>query len=470
MSTTPFRLITPAKASDYALVLPGISPASRKLAEDLLLKNHREHNIFFNEKGFHNHLTHHFLAAYSWGASPQRLQQIYDSHASYQRQMPPLLKHELTRSNFQSDLGKREAYASYLRLFSNEIENNGMIPTIRRYVFSGDMLSRTLGGAFHPIIHLGYAVEFDLPGLAAEGLAMATCTEARFSQIPKLQSAQDYKIPAPAANAASTARDMMSQVTNEFASRVGFGNKDEKPKPIEKDDVGFDLQKALESNPILKLANAIREDKELDGIVTYDNPNKFDATIQSEVATKKVKEAAGKWTIQENPAGVQQGLKDLYTAAMMMLGASGIRGGDIKFDFFLMHALTSIHAIHTLLPHLTPREGVLLLQGHAIATLTYFISRGRPQLRVDEVLNYRQEEKEASLENPWFDIFDRSIRAEEPHTIKVARACALGQIIYGHDKFQASYEKAWLNVARMNLEVDGEWFFGGVGFDESWEK
>lgn len=57
MSTTPFRLITPAKASDYALVLPGISPASRKLAEDLLLKNHREHNIFFNEKGFHKYVS-----------------------------------------------------------------------------------------------------------------------------------------------------------------------------------------------------------------------------------------------------------------------------------------------------------------------------------------------------------------------------------------------------------------------------
>lgn len=406
--------------------------------------------------------------------------------------MPPLLKHELTRSNFQSDLGKREAYASYLQLFSNEIKSNGMIPTIRRYVFSTDMLNRTLGGAFHPIIHLGYAVEFDLPGLAAEGLAMATCTEARFSQIPKLQNVQDYKIPAPAANAASTARDMMSQVTSEFASRVGFGSKDGKPDPIAKDDVDFDLQKALENNPILKLANALREDKELDGIVTYDNPNKFDATIRSEVATKKVKDAAGSWTIQgkekegskradpssetaflhgtENPAGVQQGLKDLFAAAVVMLGASGIRGEDVKLDFFLMHALTSIHAIHTLLPQLTPREGVLLLQGHAIATLTYFISRGRPQLRVEELLNYRQGENEASLENPWLDIFDRSIKAEEPHTIKVSRACALGQIIYGHDKFQASYEKAWLNVARMNLEVNGEWFFDGVGFDKSWEK
>ena len=38
------------------------------------------------------------------------------------------------------------------------------------------MLARALGSATHPLIHLGYAVEFNLPLLAAEGLAMAACS------------------------------------------------------------------------------------------------------------------------------------------------------------------------------------------------------------------------------------------------------------------------------------------------------
>lgn len=36
------------------------------------------------------------------------------------------------------------------------------------------MLSRFLGGFVHPLIHCGYAAEFGLPGLIAEGIAQAT--------------------------------------------------------------------------------------------------------------------------------------------------------------------------------------------------------------------------------------------------------------------------------------------------------
>lgn len=66
-------------------------------------------------------------------------------------------------------LGEANAYTSYLRFFEKEIEQHGIINTVRRFVWSGDMLSRTLGGALHPIIHIGYGVEFSLPGQTAEG-------------------------------------------------------------------------------------------------------------------------------------------------------------------------------------------------------------------------------------------------------------------------------------------------------------
>ncbi|KAI9496473.1 hypothetical protein BDB00DRAFT_869413 [Zychaea mexicana] len=49
-----------------------------------------------------------------------------------------------------------------------------MIDTMRYWVFEDEMLSRTVGGAYHPLIHLAYEVEFNLPNVAAEqALAMA---------------------------------------------------------------------------------------------------------------------------------------------------------------------------------------------------------------------------------------------------------------------------------------------------------
>lgn len=40
--------------------------------------NHLENHIFTNNQGFHNHVAHHVLAAYSLGAGPKLLEQIYE--------------------------------------------------------------------------------------------------------------------------------------------------------------------------------------------------------------------------------------------------------------------------------------------------------------------------------------------------------------------------------------------------------
>lgn len=170
MSST-FEPQTPLEPLKYAFVLPGITPEAKQLSEHLLEKNHVEHNIFFNPKGFHNHLTHHYLSAYAMGASAERLQAIYDEHASYQRPLPASVG-ELHRENYRSQIGNRDAYTSYRDMFQHEINQHGMIHTIRHWIYSDDLLARVVGGAYHPIIHLGYAVEFNLPALAAEGLAM----------------------------------------------------------------------------------------------------------------------------------------------------------------------------------------------------------------------------------------------------------------------------------------------------------
>ena len=67
--------------------------------------------------------------------------------------------------------------------------------------WSGDLFARVIGGAFHPLIHIGYGLEFDIPGIVAEGLAMGACTEARLSSIiptlPEVQTAGLIPVSSP---------------------------------------------------------------------------------------------------------------------------------------------------------------------------------------------------------------------------------------------------------------------------------
>ena len=121
-----------------------------------------------------SHLVHHYLAAFAFGADTKRLQEIFDFHASYQRPIPAPTT-ILTRDTYRKEIRNRAAYTSYLNLFTDEIEKHGMLEAVRYWIFKDEMLAQLLGGLYHPLIHMGYAIEFNLPKVAAEALAMMAC-------------------------------------------------------------------------------------------------------------------------------------------------------------------------------------------------------------------------------------------------------------------------------------------------------
>ncbi|KAJ2732187.1 hypothetical protein H4R23_002892, partial [Coemansia sp. Cherry 401B] len=67
------------------LYLPGIDGATRREATRLCARDYLEHHVFFNNRGFHNHLNHHLLAVFALGAPVKRLQDIFDLHKGMQR-------------------------------------------------------------------------------------------------------------------------------------------------------------------------------------------------------------------------------------------------------------------------------------------------------------------------------------------------------------------------------------------------
>lgn len=163
---------------------PGITHEQAKKASELLQENHDRYHIFFHPEGLHNHIVHHILAIWALNASPESLQKGYEKNKSYQRQQPPVDKDILGKlrepGEFISNLGVRDNYHTFLQFFRNEIGDSTWKDVLQKYLFAGDeradtMLVRMYAGFLHPIIHLGYGIEFHQPAIIAEALAQAAC-------------------------------------------------------------------------------------------------------------------------------------------------------------------------------------------------------------------------------------------------------------------------------------------------------
>lgn len=142
---------------------------NRDLVIKLIQKDADHHHLFFNDEKFHNHLVHQLLADYSLGAELLRLEKAYHDNAVYQRERRPL------KSNFVWNslncLGNEDYYTSYVNFFQEEIQKRGSKRCIEHYIFEQDsrlgLYSRFLSGVYHPLIHLGYGIEFNHPLMLA---------------------------------------------------------------------------------------------------------------------------------------------------------------------------------------------------------------------------------------------------------------------------------------------------------------
>lgn len=60
-------------------------------------------------------------------------------------------------------------WTDYLEFFKQETDTHGMQKTFEDYCLHKDMFPRLFESVFHPIIHVGYGVEFQIPLIFAEG-------------------------------------------------------------------------------------------------------------------------------------------------------------------------------------------------------------------------------------------------------------------------------------------------------------
>ena len=127
-----------------------------------------------------DHLAHHVLTLYALGASPAIIQRQYNDNKSYQRPPEPVDERVLEDlrdpRKFQQYLGKEKYYHDFLVHFQQAIDDKGYQAVINESLFqrderADDLLVRMYAGFLHPLIHLGFGVEFKQPAIIAEALA-----------------------------------------------------------------------------------------------------------------------------------------------------------------------------------------------------------------------------------------------------------------------------------------------------------
>jgi hypothetical protein len=116
-----------------------------------------------------------------------------------------------------------------------------------------------------------------------------------------------------------------------------------------------------------------------------------------------------------------------------------------------MHLVTSSVFLHSLAAYLNPASQVLLLRAYFVASLTGWLSRGRPALKIVEFFdstNSRPEppvdapksadgtlpspsSPDAANPNPWLPIIQSTLAHPGEHVCKIQRAFAHFSVIYG---------------------------------------
>ncbi|KAL2010604.1 hypothetical protein VTN00DRAFT_6411 [Thermoascus crustaceus] len=420
--------------TDSGVFSVGVRADSAQAASEVLQEDMEKHHIFFNAMHFHNHIVHHILTIYALGATPDIIKSAYERNQSYQRPVYPVDEHVVQemsdKSKFKQYIYKEEHYTNFLVYFQREIDAKGVGAVLNEHLFAEDehadgMLVRLFAGFLHPIIHLGFGIEFNQPAIVAQALAQAAVHD---NWIEK------FLIPAEKAAG-------------------GIGKRGTKT--------------------ILQLLDEMRADKKLVESVQWSDGNKISEGVLLRAPDEMIKYAS-QYTVSADQ--VEEKMAEMINAVVYYTIAAQRPPKEIKFDFFYMHSVNSSIFFPALLslPSLSTRAKLRLMEWKGRVDLAMYVSRGSPNLLLEEITNYQPS-------RDWKAIFDSSIRhsRDDGHVSKMVRAVANGERVCkpfeagGKERGFIIQGDMWLKIGNMIIDSvsgPGDLWIRSTGFDEAWSK
>jgi len=339
--------------------------------------------------------------------------------------------HEPTQ--FKKYLGNERYYNDYLKFFQSEIDEKGWKNVLNEYLFArderaDDMLVRLFAGFLHPIIHLGFGVEFQQPAIMAEGLAQAAVHDNWMK--PLFIGAEE---------AAAKSPDQQSKTLVYLLNEA-------KSKP--------ELREAAASTD----GNRIR-----DGLLAKQAQTMIDIVAQYRVKPDEIDEKTAEMT----------------NICAYFTGAAQRPEKDVKMDFYYMHCINCSIFFDKFMHQdwLSTENKVRLLEWKGRNAVTMYASRGSPGLLLDEIRNYKPKVPSQDPEDPWKDIIGRVCQFEDDgHGSKLVRALAHGQRICKPYEDRPEFvlkQTDWLQMGHMTIDsveaADGIHWIRSAGFDSAWK-
>lgn len=409
----------------------------------LLQSNRDEFHMFWRDTSGHNHIVHSILTILSLGDNAADAQRAYDDGYGIQQPQitadPTIVARLSDSAVFLAHMGELTHYSDFLLFFEQQISARGMRPVVTEYYFArtplaDTMLGRLGEGLFHPIIHLGLGIEFDLPAVVAEGLAMTACHN-------------------------SDGIDLFFLECERLASKSSAPS-----KPLER------LLDEVRANDTIRHA-AHPTDGPLcvkDGVLGRAGP--------------EMTALASKYRIPPNHASLQHAIAEVITCAAYTAGAAQKPGKAAVIDFFYLHNVTSSIFLSVLgrQEWIDVADRVRLVEWTARLDLIWYAAGGAAALNRNSIIAYASG---SSAGMGWPELY-RAVVAQhdDGHLGKFVRALKHGQDIEevgdavpDENHLFPVRGEMWLRVAQMaydstlgKVEVPDKWLFG-AGFDERWK-
>ncbi|KAJ5795205.1 hypothetical protein N7457_001804 [Penicillium paradoxum] len=420
--------------TDSGIYSSGAREDTARTASEVLQEDMKNHHVFFNDEGFHNHIPHHVLTIFALGAKPEDIKACYERNKSYQRPALPanqdIIQSMHDPAKFMECFGKEKHYPDFLAFFQGEISAKGVGTVLAEYVFAEDkraesMICRLYGGLVHPLIQLGFGIEFNQPAIVAQGLAQTAVHD-----------------------------DWLGRQFFLSAEKMAGG-------------IGKPGQKSL-----FQLLNEIRNDKDLVESVRWSDVNKIrDGVLHR--APEQMLKYASQFTVSEDQ--VEERLADMINTVVYYTSAAQRPTKEMRLDFFFIHCVNSSIFFSKIinLPFLDQRSKLRMLEWKGRMDLLMYTSRASPDLLLDEVTNY-------PIKEEWSEIFARSIAHpdDDGHLAKLSRALAHGQKVC--QQFEKKIPEMpikgdmWLRIGNLAVDAtvekgDRPMWVRSTGFDEAWE-
>ena len=400
------------------------SKTGRRL-KHLIKLNHVQHSILYNRLRFHNHSPHLLGSAYLLGGDANHLNAIYED-ISKNDSLEPWTDSpgEIAEHDHRDFLSKRNYQRAWVDFFEDQLlpNNYSWQEVVSRYIFESGpadspnhapMFTCLTAGLGHPLIHLGYAYELNSREIAMEALGLAaTCYD------PQLSSLLHQTSP--------------------------------NPKPSTTDL--FEVFTRVHDDPAFKVFD------------TPDNGN-LETILDTPALLNAVLSHYSSWDVTNPTVQFEQSQK--FAAALLIATSPSVGGHG--YDFFLVHLLTTSHAVRILLPFIPPKHHVDLVREWFLITLLIYVAQLCPMVRAPSTPDAAETsehpvEKFELKGKGWDFVYKQALEgkhATDAHFVKACRALKVSADTWG-DKDEWFLKSA----VRLASEFEGWGGFGGADAEE----